>query len=182
MKKKVIFSLIVLIVATGVTLATLVGLWIHTTKTNPYFDTLPSNEKQQIKTLTSEQVILTYFDAINNKNYELALALLSPRYLRPCKLTFKRFLTHGFKSAVEDTLKHMKTVNSITNVTFDYELSKHRSSLPPLPPNTVQLAAYNNVKSNDPNIGEHKNLLTFIRLVKDPNDGHWQIDGFNSSP
>jgi len=178
MKKKVIFSLIVLIVATGITLATLVGLWIHTAKTNPYFDALPSSEKQQIKILTPEQVIQMYYNAINGGNYKLALAVLSPRQLRWfCRgLTFKEFLTHKFRDAVEDALEYMKPLSGkISNISFNYE--ERPTALPPLPPGAIELEVHIDYSDTleEPD-------LWFLTLAKSPYDSHWQIDGFGTSP
>jgi hypothetical protein len=178
MKKKVIFSLIILIAVVGITLATLVGLWIYTTKTNPYFDALPSNEKQQIKTLNPEQVIQMYYNAINGGNYKLALAVLSPRQLRWfCRgLTFKEFLTHKFRDAVEDALEYMKPLSGkIFNISFNYE--ERPTALPPLPPGAIELEVHIDYSDTleEPD-------LWFLTLAKSPYDSHWQIDGFGTSP
>ena len=84
-------------VITGIILLALLGLWKYTINTNPYYNALSSEQRQQIKTSNSEQVIQMY-NAINTGNYELALAILSPRQLRYfCGLTFKEFLTHKFR-------------------------------------------------------------------------------------
>lgn len=134
MKKRIILSIVLIMVITGVIFLALIGLWKHTINTNPYYNALSSEQRQQIKTSNPEEVVQIYYNAINVCNYELALAILSPRQLRYfCGLTFKEFLTHKLRDAVEDKLAYMKSLSGkISDVSINYK--ERPISLPPLPP------------------------------------------------
>ena len=182
MKKRIILSIILIMVITGIIFLVLLGLWKYTINTNPYYNVLSSEQRQQIKSSNPEQVIRMYYNAINVGNYELALAIESPRELRwPYKSTFKEFLTHKFRYTVEEDLAYMKSLSgkvSIISINYCKE-EEWRRGLPPLPPGTVRFLVsfhYSDIQEPKP---PH---LWFITLVKSPYDDHWQIDGFGTSP
>ena len=177
MEKRIVVTIILIMVITGIVLLALLGLWKHTINTNPYYNTLSSEQRQQIKTSNSEQVIQMYYNAINAGNYELALAILSPRQLRYfCGLTFKEFLTHKFRDALEEELAYIKSLSGkISNISINY--IERPTALPPLPPGAVQAEAHIDYSGNI----QEPDLL-FITLVKSPYDSHWQINGFGTCP
>ena len=129
-------------------------------KQNPYYESLSAEQKQKIIALSPEQVIETYE---NTDDYKVALALLSPDFLR--ELDDREVLT-------EDIIKSRehREITSCEDVTKE----RNHMSLPPLSPDVLQFV----VSFKDK---EWPHLL-FFNLDKSHYDGHWQILGWGTSP
>lgn len=167
-------------VITGITFLALFISWKHTIDINPYYDSLSFEQRQQIRMLSPEQVIRMYYDAINEKNDVLRLALLSPSYLRGPS-TFKRFLKGEYRKTAEEWKRALKESHSsskkVSIVSITRSKSELRAGLPPLPPGEIQIEVYQlyDSKLKWPD-------LYFFNLSKSPYDGHWQIDSGGTSP
>jgi len=129
-------------------------------KQNPYYESLSAEQKQKIIALSPEQVIETYE---NTDDYKVALALLSPDFLRELD---------DPEGSMEDIIKSRehREITSCEDVTKE----RNHMSLPPLSPDVLQFV----VSFKDK---EWPHLL-FFNLDKSHYDGHWQILGWGTSP
>jgi len=129
-------------------------------KQNPYYESLSAEQKQKIIALSPGQVIETYE---NTDDYKVALALLSPDYLRELD---------DPEGSMEDIIKSRehREIASCEDVTKE----RKYMSLPPLSPDVLQFV----VSFKDK---EWPHLL-FFNLDKSHHDGHWQILGWGTSP
>ena len=129
-------------------------------KQNPYYESLSAEQKQKIIALSPGQVIETYE---NTDDYKVALALLSPDYLRELD---------DPEGSMEDIIKSRehREIASCEDVTKE----RKYMSLPPLSPDVLQFL----VSFKDK---EWPHLL-FFNLDKSHHDGHWQILGWGTSP
>jgi len=129
-------------------------------KQNPYYESLSAEEKQRILSSSPQEIIGLYE---NTNDYKIALALLSPDYLRELD---------DPEGSMEDIIKSRehREIASCKDVTKE----RNHMSLPPLSPDVLQFV----VSFKDK---EWPHLL-FFNLDKAHCDGHWQILGWGTSP
>ena len=129
-------------------------------KQNPYYESLSAEQKQKILSSSPQEIIGLYE---NTNDYKIALALLSPDYLRELD---------DPEGLMEDIIKSRehREIASCEDVTKE----RNHMNLPPLSPDVLQFV----VSFKDK---EWPHLL-FFNLDKAHYDGYWQILGWGTSP
>jgi hypothetical protein len=96
---------------------------------NEYFKKLPSDKQKIVEIANAEQIIHLYFEAINEKNYNLVLALFSHGYI---KSTSPQNIISGLKEIEKVDKINITLVKEQGNivefmVTFNLQVAKNSS-------------------------------------------------------
>jgi len=193
--KRIFFIVLVIFVILG-----LIGFGIvsfvkyETTHVNPYFWHLPREQKEMICNSSSVDIVKMYMDAIINKNYELASALLADsawrRYTEPT--THDQIMLFIYKSYRKEfaeqhilPLKMVKKISNLKVVDVTNEQITAGGTTFKLDPNVERKVSINfTLEEGESNIPAPPayNLTEFVVLRKSPKEGCFLIYGFGTSP
>jgi len=193
--KRIFFIVLVIFVILG-----LIGFGIvsfvkyETTHVNPYFWNLSREQKEMICHSSSVDLVKMYMDAIINKNYELASALLTDsawrRYTEPTTHDqIMLFISKSYrKEFAEQHILPLKTVKKFSNlkvVDVTNEQITAGGTAYKLDPKVERKLSINFTleegELNKPAPPAY-NLTEFVVLRKSPKEACFLIDGFGTSP